>query len=192
MEKSDKKSNEDKFTTKDIFDIIQVLLQSIAIIAILFVFFFRISTVNGSSMNPTLQHKDILVLSTMEFEHKRGDIVVVSQPNYMNEVLIKRIVGLPGEVVDINSSGKVTINGTVLDESYTSEDIVKMGDIAFPHTVKEGCVFVMGDNRNASTDSRFAGVGDIDVRYIVGQAKFRVLPLGNNFVGKEITYNVED
>lgn len=191
-ETSGEATKNDKFTSSDVFDIFQVLLQSIVIIAIIFVVFFRFSNVNGDSMNPTLKSRDTLVLTNIGFKCQRGDIVVVSQPNYLNEVLIKRIIGLPGETIDINRDGKVTINGEVLEENYTAADILsqKKGDIELPHTVPDGHVFVMGDNRNASTDSRYRGVGDIDTRYIVGEAKFRVFPFGDNYIGKNIDYNL--
>lgn len=191
-ENSDQTAKNEKFTSRDVFDIFQVLLQSIVIIAIIFVVFFRFSNVNGDSMNPTLRSRDTLILTNIGFKCERGDIVVVSQPNYLNEVLIKRIIGLPGETIDINRDGKVTINGAVLGEDYTSADILsqKRGDIEFPHTIPEGHVFVMGDNRNASTDSRYRGVGDIDTRYIVGEAKFRVFPFGDNYIGKNVDYKL--
>lgn len=191
--KPDAEQNGDSlFTRKDIYDILQIFFQSVIIITLLFVFVFRFSVVNGDSMNPTLQTKDWLILSNIGFEPKRGDIVVVSQPNFLDEVLIKRIIALPGETVDITQDGYVTINGKMLHEPYTASVIIDRGNISFPHTVQEGHVFIMGDNRNHSSDSRYQGVGDIDIRYIVGEAKFRLFPLGQNNIYKNIDYQLDD
>lgn len=178
------------FAKKDLYDVIQVFLQSIIIIALLFMFVMRFSVVNGASMNPTLQDRDWLILSNIDFQKERGDVIVVSQPNEMEEVLIKRIVALEGETVDITLDGKVTINGTVLEEPYVADAVKERGNVSFPHVVGKNCVFVMGDNRNHSTDSRYQGVGDVDVRYVVGEAKFRLFPFGKNNISKDVQYDL--
>ena len=172
---------------EDVYDLIQVFIQAIIIIALIFIFIFRIAGVSGNSMYPTLHNKDWLVLSNINYEAKRGDIVVCSQPNAFNEPLIKRIIAVGGETVNIKENGDITINGEIIDEPYIAEVTKVMGDggVTFPHTVPDGYYFVMGDNRNYSSDSRFSTVGDIDGRYIVGEAKMRLLPIGNN----KIAYN---
>lgn len=166
------------FSGKDIYDIFEVFFQSIIIIAILFVFVFRFSVVNGDSMRPTVESGNWMILSNIGFEPRRGTVVVVSQPNYLDEVLIKRIIALPGETIDITKDGYVTIDGQRLQEPYVADLVRERGDVDYPHTVPQGMVFVMGDNRNHSADSRYDGINDIDLRYVVGEAKFRLFPFG--------------
>ena len=109
-----------------------------------------------------------------------GDIVVVTQPNVHNEPLIKRVIATEGQKIDINfASGQVMINNETIDEPYIADLTKTASDVTFPLIVPEGKVFVMGDNRNHSSDSRSSGVGFIDTRYILGKAQFRILPFGD-------------
>lgn len=188
IENQNEKKEEKFLTRKDVFDILQVFFQSIIIIALLFMFVFRFSVVHGASMSPTFNDNDWLLLSNLGFQAERGDIVVVSQPNDLDEVLIKRIIALPGETISLSKDGYVMINGEKIKESYVSARIIERGNISFPHTVPEGHVFIMGDNRNDSTDSRFKEIGDIDIRYVVGEAKLRLFPLGQKWADKDVLY----
>ena len=104
---------------------------------------------------------------------------MITQPNSLNEPLIKRVIAFGGDEVNIDFvEGKVTVNGEVLNAPYIYEPTNRMSNVAFPITVPEGCVFVMGDNRNNSLDSRSKTVGFIDTRYILGVAEFRFYPFG--------------
>ncbi|MCR4615972.1 MAG: signal peptidase I [Clostridiales bacterium] len=162
-----------------IFDIADVFISAIIMILIVFTFVFRFVGVVGTSMVNTLQENDWLAITATTTKVDRGDIVVITQPNYFNEPIIKRVVGLPGETVDLDvENQQVLINGTPLEENYTSSPL-KLEDLGSHFEVPEGCVFVMGDNRSGSTDSRSVMVGMIDEDYILGKVVFRLLPWGN-------------
>lgn len=162
-----------------IFDLCSSLATAIVIIFIVFTFICRPTSVVGTSMVPTLQNGDWLV-TMPKTEYVYGDIVVVTQPNIHNEPLIKRVIATEGQKVDINfTSGQVFVDNVVLDEPYIAELTHTASDVTFPLIVPDGKVFVMGDNRNHSSDSRSSGVGFIDTRYILGKAQFRILPFGD-------------
>lgn len=159
-----------------LFDMFGSVFSALIIIFIVFTFLFRAVSVEGSSMVPTLSDGDWLLVSS-ESEYERGDIIIITQPNDRNEALVKRIVALGGETIDIDFiTGEVTINGNPIDEPYINELTHLYYDVEFPYHVPEGCVFAMGDNRNDSLDSRSSRIGPIDERYILGKAFIRVLP----------------
>lgn len=162
-----------------IYDLIGSVVTAIVLIFLIFTFVCRPTYVDGTSMIPTLNDRDWLV-TVAQKEYKYGDIVIVTQPNIFNEPLIKRIIATEGQVIDINfENGEVKVDGKILNEPYIAELTKKSEGNAFPLVVPKGCIFVMGDNRMNSTDSRSPYVGFIDVRYILGKAKFRVLPFGS-------------
>ena len=145
----------------------------------MFVFGFRVVGVDGESMMPTLNDKDWLAVSAINSTIERGDIVVITQPNITNEPLIKRVIAVGGDTLDINfMSGEVKVNGNVIDEPYINAPTQNPGDFDKPIRIPEGYVFVMGDNRNKSLDSRFDTIGIIDERYILGVASVRLFPFG--------------
>jgi signal peptidase I len=162
------------------YEWVDSVMGAIVIIFILFTFLFRPVGVEGSSMVPTLHDGDWLAISGFNFEPNRGDIVVVTQPNDVHEPLIKRIIAVGGETIDINFvTNEVKINDEVIDEPYIAEATQRSFDLKFPITIPEGFVFVMGDNRNNSKDSRDSGIGLIDERYILGKTEFRLFPFGS-------------
>ena len=164
-----------------LFDFASIVMTGIVAIAVVFTFFFRTATVSGRSMQPTLNGGDMLMVTAFDNTHERGDIVVITQPNAFNEPIIKRIIAVGGDKVDINfTTGVVTVNGQ--EEEYTDSLTLQQFDIAFPITVPEGCVFVLGDNRAESLDSRSTEIGCIDERFIVGKVLFRLFPLGEGKV----------
>lgn len=162
-----------------IFDWGSSVIAAMVIIFVVFTFIGRPTSVVGHSMDPTLDNGDWL-MTIKKSEYKYGDIVVITQPNVHNEPLIKRIIATEGQWIDINfTSGQVFVDGEELDEPYIKELTMTSYDVTFPLQVEKGKVFVMGDNRNNSSDSRSSGVGQIDTRYILGKATFRLLPFGD-------------
>lgn len=159
-----------------IYDFASVIMTSVIAVALIFTVGFKISTVNGKSMENTLRDGDRLLISSRDYSVDYGDIVIISQPNGYNEILVKRVIATGGQTISIDASrGTVTVDGEILDEPYIKETLRVQGDgFDYPITVPEGKVFVMGDNRNASGDSRFSAVGLIDERYIVGEAFYRI------------------
>ena len=127
----------------------------------------------GSSMSPTLTNGDIV--AAMRYgSYERGDIVAFY---YNEQILVKRIIGLPGEMVDIDADGNVSIDGEPLDEPYVTEKSLGECDIELPYQVPEGRYFVMGDNRGVSSDSRSSQVGCIAEERIIGEVIFTLWPL---------------
>lgn len=162
-----------------LFDIAGSVVMALVIIFICFTFLFRAVNVKGRSMMPTMSDGDWLLVSDSK-EYQRGDIIIITQPNDLDEPLIKRVIAKGGETINIDfDTHEVTVNGKLLDEDYIKEPTSLFYDVEFPYIVPEGCVFAMGDNRNDSLDSRSSRIGPIDERYILGKAKIRVLPFGD-------------
>ena len=162
----------------NIFEIFEAIIAAFFVITLIFTFVFRVFSVDGPSMKPTLQDGDKVVVSTIGYKAQKGDIVVLSSTEGLKKPIIKRVIAVAGDTVDINfTTGVVTVNGT--EEHYTDELTTQQFDVAFPVTVPEGTVFVLGDNRGVSLDSRSTQVGCVDERLIVGKVLFRFFPLGN-------------
>jgi signal peptidase I len=184
----EEKSKDRKKTSKgknsfhlSVYDLVSIVMSAFIIIAVVFTFVFRLVGVSGYSMTNTLQHNDWLLTVNKE-SYERGDIVVITEPNYFDEPLIKRVIAKGGETVNIDfTTGTVYVDGVALKEPYTREDYIlpKLDDIEFPYTVPEGHIFCMGDNRNGSTDSRSNLIGPLDERYVLGKAVIRILPFGD-------------
>lgn len=178
-----KKEPQEKATAlSTAFDLVSVLAIAVVAVAVAFIFCFRTVGVDGSSMYPTLHDQDRIILSAFETKPQRGQIVVTCQPSanpIIPDTLVKRVIATAGETVDIDfDSGVVYVDGVALEEPYTYEPTHRREDFTEPVTVPAGYVFVMGDNRNNSTDSRSDGVGLIREEYILGKALFRIFPLG--------------
>ena len=151
-----------------------------AIVVIVFLFCFRIVIVSGPSMRDTLIDGDYLFLASKLFYHtpKQGDIIVASKDDFRGgEPIVKRIIATEGQTVDIDFvRGIVYVDGVPLDEPYTLTPTNLQEGAFFPMTIEENCVFVMGDNRNASTDSRSVMLGAVKKDYIQGKAVFLLVP----------------
>lgn len=161
----------------DMKDLVYVL----AIFMVIYMLFFRVVVVVGSSMYDTLHNGDrlLLISSTFYTEPKQGDIIVASKKSFANgECIVKRVIATEGQEVDIDfETGQVKVDGKVLEEVYISTPTNAVDDLMeFPLTVGEGQVFVMGDNRSNSLDSRSLRIGLIDEREILGKAIFLIAP----------------
>ncbi len=171
--------------TTDCFEWVEALITSLITVVILFTFLFRIVNVSGPSMLPNLKSGDRVVLASYFYQPHRGDVVVITHTAKLSEPIIKRVIALENQVVNINfQTGVVSVDGVALDESaYIKNGITRQpSDYTFPLTVPKGHVFVLGDNRTVSNDSRFSDIGMIDERYILGKAELIVFPFDR--VGK--------
>ncbi|MDD3193430.1 MAG: signal peptidase I [Oscillospiraceae bacterium] len=170
-------NSEKRRRVKSAFEWADAVVSAVVIVVLLFTFLFRTIGVEGSSMVPTLANGDRLIVSHLFYEPEPGDVVVIVQPDSDTPAIIKRVIAVAGQTVDINFGfGTVTVDGKTLEEDYISEPTYMKRDVDFPVTVPEGCVFVMGDNRNRSLDSRDSSIGMVDQRYILGKAIFRLFP----------------
>lgn len=168
---------------RDARDVLYILV----IFMLVYVLFFRAVVVVGNSMYDTLHNGDrLLLISNLIYtEPKQGDIIVASKDSFRNgECIIKRVIATEGQTVDIDFNyGIVYVDGVALDEDYIYSPTLTFEGIHFPLTVDEGCVFVMGDNRMDSKDSRNPEIGLIDEREILGKVIFLLLP-GKDGSGK--------
>lgn len=164
---------------REIYDWIQCLAKALIICVILFVFFIRIIDVSGTSMYPTLNNGDKMLVSDLFYTPKVGDIVVFKSDTYdPDKALVKRVIATEGQEINIDfDRGIVYVDGVAIEEDYISELTTTKLDFIGPKTVPEGCVFVMGDNRNMSTDSRKAEIGMVDNRLILGRVYCVLFPL---------------
>ena len=170
----------------DCYSLLHDLVYILAAITIVFVFFVRLVGVDGPSMMPTLQDGDYVALLSNLFmgDLEQGDVIVARKESFENgEPIVKRVIATEGQTVDIlydgNGYGTVYVDGEPLDEPYIAEPATDPENFIGPVEVPEGCIFVMGDNRNASTDSRTTEIGMVDERCIMGKVYFTVFPLKN-------------
>lgn len=179
-EVKDKDSDEaTPYTAKDLFGLIFYLAIIFVIIFCIIKFVGQRTIVDGSSMETTLQNGDNLIIDKISYrfkDPKRYDIIVFPYKYQKNTDYIKRIIGLPGETVYIDSNGKIYINGVVLEEDYGAAKIEDAGMASSPITLGDDEYFVMGDNRNHSEDSRSSDVGLIKKSDIIGRAWVRIYP----------------
>lgn len=159
---------------KILYDFSSVMLTAIVTVGVIFTFIFKISTVVGESMENTLLNGDTLAITAITPSVKSGDVVVISQPNAYEKVLIKRVIAVGGQTISFDRAGGcVLVDGKRIDEPYIKEVMHIYGYFDKTYTIGEGQLFVMGDNRNESADSRDPHVGLIDERYVVGKVFYR-------------------
>ena len=168
-----------KDPVRDFFEWMQALVSSVLVVVVLFTFVVRLIGVDGHSMLPTLQHGDrLLVLSALLYnDYRYKDIVILRKETFDDNPIVKRVIATEGQTVDIDfRAGIVYVDGLALDEPYISELTYEEEGTSFPLTVPEGSIFVMGDNRNHSSDSRHSRLGTVDTRYVIGRAVFLLFP----------------
>ena len=149
---------------------VSALLVVAAAAVLISMIFMPVIQVSGDSMKPTLSNGDIILLVKTK-HYSTGELCCVS---WQNKLLLKRVIGLPGDNIDIDEKGNVYLNGELLDEPYVTEKALGECDIELPYTVPEGKLFVMGDQRETSVDSRSSAVGCIDFDQMVGRYLFRI------------------
>ena len=167
-------------TTKSILGYVHDLVYLLGAILVVFLILFRVVVVSGPSMQNTLVDGDYLLLIGKPFytQPAQGDIIVAAKDSYGNGTpIVKRIIATEGQVVDIDfEAGIVTVDGQILEEPYIKNLTTRFEGTVFPLKVEPGCVFVLGDNRMNSKDSRDPVIGLIDIREIIGKAVFLFVP----------------
>ena len=177
----EKLSGEDSFKM-DLFFWLQALVAALITLILVFTFVGRIIGVDGDSMYPTLHNGDLLLLQSVGYEPEQGDVVVLTKEFAASRgPIVKRVIAVGGQTVDIDyGAGTVSVDGQVLDEPYINTSEAMMPPTTYEHAthveVPEGSIFVMGDNRNHSSDSRDVTLGAVDERYVLGKALWIILP----------------
>lgn len=187
------RENVERSILGDLLDLIESILCSVFLVFLVFTFLFRIATVEGASMVPTLVNGDRLIISELGYTPQQGDVVIINarksyqldsaqqvvESEGLNKLIVKRIIALGGQKVDIDfNTGTVTVDDQVLQEGYINTLTTRdEGGMQFPVVVPEGYVFVLGDNRDISKDSRHPNVGFVSESEIMGKALLRVFPL---------------
>ena len=162
----------------DLFFWLQALIAVLITLILVFTFLGRAIGVKGGSMLPTLHSGDLVLLQTIGYVPEPGDVVVVTKKSFSDEPIIKRVIAVGGQTVTIDLDNKtVSVDGQVLDEPYINEVMLNEG--VKEYVVPEGHYFVMGDNRNNSSDSRSISVGFIDRREILGHAHAVLFPIAD-------------
>ncbi|MBQ6902858.1 MAG: signal peptidase I [Oscillospiraceae bacterium] len=174
-------NNPSSSVKNEIFDWVQNITYILSASVLIFIFLIRIVGVDGESMVPTLHDKDWLVISNLFYEPEQGDIVVLSKDSFLDgKMIVKRIIATENQTIDIDfEKGIVYIDGEEIYEPYIADKTHRQFDMTFPATVPENCVFVMGDNRNHSSDSRDASLGMVHESNILGRLVLRLLPVSD-------------
>ena len=175
-----KKVADQQSTQREIVLFFRDMVIVLSAVVLFMLLVLRGVVVDGDSMKDTLVDGDYLLLLSSTFYHnpEQGDIIVASKEDFAGgEPIIKRVIATEGQTVDIDFvRGVVIVDGVELDEPYTRTVTVGSNGVQFPFVVEEGCLFVLGDNRAVSKDSRFSDIGLIDCRQVLGKAVFLIFP----------------
>lgn len=164
------------FVSVNLYDWVNSIIVAVIAVVLLLTFCFRLIDVDGISMEPTLINTDKVIISNLFYTPNNGDVVVISHGEEYDKPLIKRVIATEGQSISIDfENNKVYVEGQLLDEPYIQGDTIQ-GDAEIPEVVPEGKVFVLGDNRARSLDSRYLKVGLIDETSIIGKAQFVIIP----------------
>ena len=166
---------------QELYQTLQSLVGIVLVIIFLFTFVVRITVVDGESMENTLLHGDIVLTRTLLYTPEQGDVVVLTKETFREQSIIKRVIATEGQTVDVDYvTSTVYVDGVALDEPYIKEFMqVPWGETISHVTVPEGHIFVMGDNRNNSSDSRLPSIGVVDERCVIGQGVLILFPFAD-------------
>ncbi len=162
-----------------VYDWIRCVVFAIAIVVVCLTFVFRLVDVDGTSMNDTLQSNDKVIVTNLLYTPKNNDIIVISHGAQYKKPIIKRVIAKEGQTLKLDyENNRIIVDGIVIDEPYIKGTTFSgnYGDNEIPEVVPEGKLFVMGDNRQVSLDSRSTEIGLIDVKDVIGKAQFVAFP----------------
>ncbi len=169
-------------TEKELFEWLETIAYAVVIVVLTFTFAFRVVKVDGPSMTPTLLDGQRVIVTELFYKPEVGDVVVVCVPG-KNDPYVKRIIATEGQTVDYSlSQNCLVVDGTPLEEEYINEEMTRLdwyNENVYPVTLKEGEIFVCGDNRNHSSDSRYADIGPIDTSNIMGKVAVVLTPFSD-------------
>ena len=179
--KKNKQKEEEPFNPhREGYEWMHCIIVAMITCVLLFVMVARVIDVVGNSMLPTLEWGDKIIITRLAGDYEQGDIVVLQKDSFKDEPIVKRVIAVAGQTVEIDfEEGTVYVDGVALNEPYTFEKTYEHYDFDSyeqPVTVPEGCIFVMGDNRNNSSDSRVSRIKFVDTRDVMGKAIFRIYP----------------
>ena len=175
-------ARKDSSAGRELYMNVRVLVTMMGVFVLLFTFVVRVIVVSGPSMQNTLFGGDLILVWSLGYTPEQGDVVVLTQESYQEDSIVKRVIAVAGQQVDIDyDTGTVQVDGRVLDEPYIKEEMLlpSWGEGINHVVVPEGCIFVMGDNRNHSADSRYPDIGIVDTRCVIGRGTVVLFPVGH-------------